>query len=149
MRRKFDNLVEILGDKLDPREMTYNRYYSLAKEVLMSGIDNLSAILLALKSIREIDEAGLRRRISRLKNSKDDDTETEAQTLQRRLDKHGQQLKKVKRLRLENQKAMTRLDEAAAAISDMDSVRGEAEVDMENSMKMLKEMVERAKEYSL
>jgi len=43
---------------------------------------------------------------------------------------------------------MTQLDETTVAIADMDTGQAEAEVDMENSMRDLAEITERAKRFS-
>ena len=58
------------------------------------------------------------------------------------------QIDKTKRLLLENEQAMTQLDETTVAIADMDTGQDEAEVDMENSMRDLEEIIERAKHFS-
>lgn len=148
---KFDSLAELLADKLDTGELTYNRYYGIAQEVLLSGIDNLTAVVSALKSVSEIDVKHINQRLKLLgeDRNKDPDIEEEFVALEKRLELRQRQLDKVKHLLLENEKAMTQLDETTAAIADMDTVRGEAEVDMENSMLALAEITERAQHYSL
>lgn len=150
-RNKFDSLVELLADKLNTGELTYSRYYGIAQEVLLSGIDNLAAIVSALKSISEIDVKYIERRVRKLRENRNDDSEVtkEMAALEERLAVRQQQIDKVKRLLLENEQAMTQIDKTTAAIADMDTVRGEAEVDMENSMSALVEITERAQHYSL
>ncbi len=148
---KFDSLDDLLADKLDPNELTFKRYRGIALEVFLSGIDNLSAIVLALKSISEIDVDYVNNRLNRLQASvdnEDKDTQNEIEALKARLNVHQKQRSKVKRLLLENERAMTQLDETTVAIADMDTGQEEAEIDMENSMKLLAEITERAKRFS-
>jgi hypothetical protein len=148
---KFDSLDELLADKLDPNELTFKRYRGVALEVFLSGIDNLSAIVLALKSISEIDADYINQRLKQLQasvNSGDRDIQNEIEALKARLNVYQKQRSKVKRLLLENERAMTQLDETTVAIADMDTGQEEAEIDMENSIKMLAEIAERAKRFS-
>ena len=147
---KYDCLIELLADKLNTGEVTYGRYFGIGQEVLLSGMDNLSAVVSALKSISEIDERYIVKRISLLRASTDQepDAEKEIETLEARLSILEKQQKKVKHLLLENNEAMTQLDQTTVAISDMDTGLGEAKIDMENSMKALAELTERAHLYS-
>jgi len=150
IQAKFDSLDGLLVDKLNPNELTFKRYRGIALEVFLSGIDNLSAIVSALKSIREIDEDYINDHLRQLRSSGKEDQETKEQikALETRLDMRQKQLDKVKKLLLENERAMTQLDETTVAIADMDTGQDEAEVDMENSMLDLAEITERAKHFS-
>ena len=150
LQAKFECLVELLADKLDTSELTYGRYYGIAQEVLLSGIDNLSAVVSALKSISKIDENYIVERLAELRTSASQDSESEKEidTLETRLAIRQKQEEKVKHLLLENTEAMTQLDQTNVAIADMDTGMGEAEVDMENSMKELAEITNRAQLYS-
>jgi hypothetical protein len=148
---KFERLDELLADKLDPNELTFKRYQGVALEVFLSGIDNLSAIASALKSISEIDADYINQRLKRLRasaDSGDKDIQNEIEALEARLSVRQKQLSKVRRLLLENEQAMTQLDETTVAIADMDTGQDEAEIDMENSMEMLAEITKRAKRFS-
>lgn len=149
---KFDSLTELLGDKLDTGELTYQRYLGIAQEVFLSGIDNLAAAVSALKSISEIDVEYINEHLKRLRDSADPgdpEIQKEIEPLETRLGMRQNQLDKIKHLLLENERAMTHLDETTVAIADMDTGGGEAKVDMENSMKALAEITQRAQRYSV
>ncbi|NQU06340.1 MAG: hypothetical protein HQ568_09630 [Calditrichaeota bacterium] len=147
---KFDCLIELLADKLNTGEVTFGRYFGIAQEILLSGIDNLSAVASALKSVREIDKRYIDKQIKTLHASSEqgNDVIKEIETLEERLSILEKQEKKVSHLLLENEEAMTQLDQTTVAISDMDTGQGEAKVDMENSMKVLAELTERTHLYS-
>jgi hypothetical protein len=149
-KEKYNSLVELLQAKLDIGEMTYGRYNGIAQEVLLSGYDNLRNICQSLMSVSEINTSVIEKKLKSLSKliGNNADAKEEYDTLKARLEVRQRQLDKIKRLTLENEKAMTLLDTTAAAISDMDAGQDEANVDMENSMKMLAEMAERAYEYS-
>ncbi|MBD3181667.1 hypothetical protein GF312_05195, partial [Candidatus Poribacteria bacterium] len=73
LQAKFNSLDELLLDRLDPQEITFKRYRGIALEVFLSGVDNLSAIVSALKSISEIDEVYIGQKLKQLRSSADTD----------------------------------------------------------------------------
>lgn len=151
LQAKFDSLDELLADKLDPSELTFKRYRGIALEVFLSGIDNLTAVVSALKSISEIDVDYINERLQRLRtstNHENREIQKEIEALETRLKVQQKQVEKIKRLLLENEQAMTQLDETTVAIADMDTGQSEAEIDMENSMIELAEITKRAKRFS-
>ena len=54
-REKYDNLAEILREKLNAGELTYSRYVAMAEQVFLSGLDFLKEAAMSLKSISKID----------------------------------------------------------------------------------------------
>ena len=152
LQAKFDSLVGLLADKLDTGELTYNRYLGIAQEVFFSGIDNLAAVVSALKSISEIDADYIGEHLEQLRSAPDhgdSEIRKEIEALETRLQMRQKQLDKIQHLLAENEEAMTQLDETTVAIADLDTGQGEAEVDMENSMKSLAEITERTERYSV
>lgn len=146
-QRDFDSLVELLGSKLDTQEVTYKRYYGMAQEVFLSGVDNLRKVLNSLMSISEIDVDEIKGRLAVLKRSlKDDlDARVEIDALNERLNIRKAKIEKVKALLLENEGAITGLERTAAAIADLDTGQDEGKIDMEQSMEDLMRIVNRAK----
>ncbi|MFQ5869006.1 MAG: hypothetical protein ACE5JC_03785 [Candidatus Zixiibacteriota bacterium] len=152
LQAKFDSLDGLLLDKLDPSELTFKRYRGIALEVFLSGVDNLAAVVSALKSISEIDVDYINKRLQQFRQAatdhEDREIQKEMEVLETRLKVRQKQLDKIKHLLLENEQAMTQLDETTVAIADMDTGQDEAEIDMENSMVALAEITERAKRFS-
>ena len=150
-RQKFNTLVDILKSKFDVSQLTYNRYYSIAQEVFLSGIDNLNDVITALKTLESID---LKYITERLKSIKDEDennmaVKKEKDALTRSLNSYDLQKNKITELIAENESALTQMDEATIAISEINrSQEKEARIDMENSMKALADMAQRSKLYS-
>ncbi|MCK7532840.1 MAG: hypothetical protein MZV63_18290 [Marinilabiliales bacterium] len=59
--------IEILNVKFpDKNQLTYNRYYTIAQEVFLSGIDNLNEVLLIHKTLDAIDMDYIERSLQRL-----------------------------------------------------------------------------------
>lgn len=151
LKAKFDSLYELLGDKLESGEMMFQRYQGIALEVFLSGVDNLTRVLHALKSVREIDPVYIENHLKTLKKqagSGDAAAATEAQVLESRLKLRENQLAEVQRLLLENEEAMTTLDETTVVISAMDTGQDEGKIDMENSIRDLAEIAERGESLS-
>jgi hypothetical protein len=150
-KRKFETLVEILKSKFDAGQLTYNRYYSIAQEVYLAGIDNLNDVVIALKTMRSIDLKYIDTRISEL-NKKDlanKAVQKEIDALQRSKQSYLSQEEKINSLIAENETALTQIDDATVAISEITkSTNKEAQVDMENSMIALTELANRTKLYS-
>lgn len=53
---QYQKVIWVLNEKLNQNELTYTRYTSSSEQVLLSGIDNLSQIVMLHKSISEISE---------------------------------------------------------------------------------------------
>lgn len=150
-KQKFEILVDILKTKFDPDQLTYSRYYSIAKEVFLSGIDNLTDILIAQKTLNAIDVEYINRRLKEI-DSKDQTsmaTQKELDALKRSLTSLEQQTGKINLLVAQNETALAQLDEASIAISNISKSKDkEAQIDMENSMKALAELAQRTVLYS-
>jgi hypothetical protein len=148
---KFDVLLDILKSKFDASQLTYNRYYSIAQEVYLAGIDNLNDIVLALKAMNSIDLKYIEDRLSELKKKDPANNAVlkEVDALQRSKQSYQTQEDKINQLVAENETALTQIDEATIAISEITkSTNKEAQIDMENSMTALAELAKRSKLYS-
>jgi hypothetical protein len=150
-QQKFDNLIDILKSKFDINQLTYNRYYSIAQEVLLSGIDNLASIVMALKTLQSIDLDYINQRLVKLEQ--EDETNMavrkEKDALIRSLKSFQDQNNRMKELLAENEQALTQIDESSVAISKIKrSKEGEAKIDMELSMKELQKLAQRSYAYS-
>lgn len=150
-REKFESLDELLREKLDEGELTFSRYLGIAKQVYFSGIDNLQDIVAALKSISAIDPKHIKNQLERLQKIKEPDESVlqEIKNLEIRQKLRQDQLNKVKQLLSQNEMAMTQLDKTTVAVAEMDTIKGQAEVDMETAMAELANITKRAKEYSM
>ena len=141
----YDNLIELLQTKINPNEVTYKRYHGMIQEVYLSGIDNLRKCLTSLMSISEIDETPIRERLGQLSKIRTDDARLEADQLQRRLEIRQNRLEKVEDLLIENEAAITKLEETATLVADLDTGIDEGKVSMDDSMADLMRIISRAK----
>ncbi len=151
IREKFDNLIAILDQKLNRRELTYHRYCGSAEQVYLSVLDHLRDVVTLLQSIRAIDPAYMQQRQEALQAlvSLTPADEEELNTLAERQQLHTQQLKRVHVLLTQNEAAMTTLDQTAAALADMKTVAGHASVDLDTARQALEALAQRADAFSI
>ncbi len=151
IREKFDNLMAMLDQKLNRRELTYHRYCGSAEQVYLSVLDHLRDVVTRLQSIRAVDPAYIQQRITALQAlTRLTPADEEAlKTLAERQQLHMQQLERVNTLLTQNEAAMTTLDQTAAALADMKTVEGHAAVDMETARQALEALAQRAETFSI
>lgn len=149
--QKFEVLVEVLNQKFDSSQLTYQRYYGIAKEVYLSGIDNLNRIMIASKTMNSIDldyiDTTLKE-VSR-KDQNNMAVKKEVEALQRSRESYSNLKNKIDEILAENEAALTQIDQTTIAISEITrSKNNEAQMGMENSMQALEEMAMRSTYYS-
>lgn len=147
---KFDNFVGILDQKLNPGELTYNRYLTIAEQVFLGGLDNLSGFAISRSSVQAIDIGRIHQEIARLdgvqeKSSLDMKTYEELQT---RMRLYNTQMESADKRLLENEHALTQLDHVSTRIAEINTKQGHAGVDLEDAMDELKYLIEKADQYS-
>lgn len=151
IQTKFKNLESVLAEKLSSGELTFSRYLGTAEQVYLSVLDNLLTTASTLKSVATIDTRYIQKRLDTL-DSLDQQAEADKQevdTLKKRLDLRKKQLDRVNTLLTKNEIAMTEMDNTTAAISQMKTVQGQANTDLETAMRELEELAKRADDYSL
>lgn len=150
-KQKFETIIEILNTKFDQTQLTYSRYYGIAQEVYLSGLDNLNDILIAKKTMNSIDLDYISLRLSELesKDKGNKAVQKEVDALLRSNYSYQVQQEKIVSLTAENESALTQIDEASIAISEINKSKDkQGQIDMENSMMALAEMAKRTKFYS-
>lgn len=119
---RFEVFEKALRAKMTPGELTYERYYSTAYSVRQAVLQNLQSVLLSLQSLQAIGAQ--------------DSTLKAAET------------SKLEALLKGNDTALTRLMEAAQAVSDIKTSRDSASVNLDATLQELKELAARASKYS-
>lgn len=143
---KRDNLVAILGRRLDAGELTYARYQSTAQQVYLAVISNLREVAIAKTSISTIDTEYIDARLAQLRAEDGSGAQAEISSLQDRRALAATQEAKVTYLLAQNESAMTLLDRTSTALAD--APIGIAPQDAEAAMDALKELADRAGRYA-
>ena len=129
----FDNLKSSLSKQFNETEITYKRYAEAANEVLLSGIDNLEDVIIALKSIKDIDYKYLKERIEKLENSVDEYEQKEKKILEKRLNMYEQEVDRINNMILENEKAVDQMKMTTTALNKSEKKGEEKDVDEINA----------------
>jgi len=150
LKEKYQAFEGLLRRKLDPAEMTFSRFLGMTEQVFLAGLDNLTRISDALKGLSAIDVQHISRRLQHLEN---DGIESPAQdreiaTLKERMSLLERQRDRIDGWLAENEIAMTQIDQAMAAIGEMDTSQGHAAMDIESAMAELKTIAKRAETLS-
>jgi hypothetical protein len=149
--KKFEVLVEVLNQKFETTQLTYQRYYGIAKEVYLSGIDNLNNIVISIKTMKSIDLDYINFSLSEIekKDKNNMAVKKELDALLRSKESYSNLQDKIENILAENETALTQIEQTTIAISEITrSKNNEAQTDMENSMKALEEMALRSTYYS-
>ncbi|MCE2571365.1 hypothetical protein [Motilimonas eburnea] len=146
LNNKFSAFQTVLNNKLDQSEITYVRYLSMAEQVFLSALDNLSDAVSSLQGIAAIDSQHIKRQLSQLDDSELGQAKSKA--LQERLDLFHDTHARVAKLFTENEQAMTELDRVSSQLAQISTQSGHAELDIEQAMTELRLMAERVNRYS-
>lgn len=148
---KIKVFIEILDLKFpDKNQLTYNRYYSIAQEVFLSGIDNLNEVLLIHKTLDAIDIDYIERSLQRIeKREPDEATNRERNSLLQSRQQYLEQQQDIKNLMAQNEEALSKLDEAVVQVQEIKrTASNEAQLDMEASMEQLHRMAQQSYKFS-
>ncbi|WP_419811383.1 hypothetical protein [Bacterioplanoides sp.] len=139
---KYDNFANVLDKQLEQGELTYNRYLSIAEQVFLGGLDNLDAASLAVHSVSAIDVKRIDGELAKTDNT------VKVAELKSRKNMYIKQMDRVAELLLENEKALTQLDEVTTRIASVNTQQGRAQVALEDAMEELQHLITRAETYS-
>lgn len=147
IKSKFENFENILTSKLDPHEITFDRFLGTSKQVYISVLNNLHEANTRLKTIQEIDLTYIENRLkqlSQLESLAAADIQ-EKKTLETRFELRKKQMDQVNVILTKNEEAMTLLDQTTAALVDI-KVTNTGNLD--SAIADLEEIASRIDEYS-
>ena len=150
-QNKIKVFIEILDLKFpDKNQLTYNRYYTIAQEVFLSGIDNLNEVLLIHKTLDAIDMDYIERSLKRIEDREQDAaTKRERSSLLQSRQNYQDQQQDIKNLIAQNEEALSKLDDAIVQVQDIKrSANNEGQLDMEASMEQLHRMAQQSYKFS-
>ena len=144
-KEKLENILDLLNKRLNPYELTALEFEGNVVQVYACLLDNLRTMVILLQSVSTIDKEEIKRRLNELehmthRSSLDD---REIRTLQEQLELREQKFAEVADLLIENEEALTGLDQTATTIADLDTGRREARTTMEEARQDLMDFVQR------
>ena len=148
-QKKYSNFEQMLGEKLGQHELTYGRYLGTAEQVYLALLDNLLEATHRLAAIQEIDLNYIDERRATLSQqpSLAEADQAELATLAKRADLRQTQIDLVNALMTANEEALTALDLATAAVTQLQTGKGRAAVALDEAMGELQVLAGRVREY--
>jgi hypothetical protein len=148
LREKLQSVTAVIEARLNSGELAFARYLGTAEQVYLSAIDNLHQVAISLTSVGSIDLAQIEQRLQTMpEHAAGSELERES-LLQRRalaLSQHD----KIDLLLAQNETAMTALSNTAAALADVRTTRGHAQLDSSTAMAELEILASRAKQFDV
>lgn len=141
---RYRRVLEILQGRFDTTELAYQRSYALIGEVCFSAVDNLAAMATQASSVAGVDSDYARHRLAQGVRM----PEEERTALERRLALVEETERHLHDLSARNEKALTALDDTAAAMARIDTGRPQASVDADQALLDLQQFIDRAGRYS-
>jgi hypothetical protein len=148
---KIKVFIEILDMKFpDKNQLTYNRYYTIAQEVFLSGIENLNEVLLIHKTLDAIDIDYIERSLQMLEGREQDPaTKREQSSLLQSRQQYQDQQQDIKNLLAQNEEALSKLDEAIVQVQEIKrSANNSIQLDMEASIEQLHSLAQQSYKFS-
>ncbi|MFH1153222.1 MAG: hypothetical protein V1793_05355 [Pseudomonadota bacterium] len=147
---KYQNVQDLLQQKLDAGELTFGRFMGAAEQVYLGALDNLKQAVSTLQSVSSIDLDYINTKLGSLsdRNHRNASDQKEIESLTKRLQLWQEQIRKVNELLSDNEDAMTRMEETTAAIAELKTGETFAATDLETAMGQLQELAQRAKIYN-
>ncbi|MFP4243729.1 MAG: cobyrinic acid a,c-diamide synthase [Ectothiorhodospira sp.] len=139
---RYHHVNRLLDGKFDPRELTHERSRTLVGEVAWSAVDQLNTMASVARGTLGVDTAEVHRRLGA-----PEVTDQERQALSRRLELVEETEERLRDLKARNEAALTALDDAAVAVSAVDTQRPRAGVAAEQALEDLRRFVEQAHRY--
>ena len=148
---KFQTLNRILEQKLNPGELTHERFLGVAEQVYFSVLDNLQNVSTILESTSSIDVDYITERLVELGGKGDLETADveEMKTLNERMALRDNQFKKVNELLTLNEQAMTKLDQTSSSLASVQTTAGRSSTNFEDALTELEEIATSAEKYSV
>lgn len=151
IQAKYETLNRILGQKLNPGEVTHRRFLGVAEQVYFSVLDNLQSIATILESASSIDTGYIRERMNYLTKKKnlEEADKQEIETLQQRIKLQENQFSKVNELLTRNEEAMTKLDNTTSKLATVQTAQGRATMAFDETIGELEELANQVEKYSI
>lgn len=141
---RYAHALDVIRAKFDPREITYERSRGLVGEVTRGAVDKLDAMGSLAAGVMNIDAAFVRRRLAQLGK---DASEDERAALQARLGLLDETEARLRELGGQVEGALTALDDAAVAVSRVDTGRPQASLAADQALAELRRFSQKAEIY--
>lgn len=141
---RYSRVLDSLQSRFDQRELTFERWRGLVAEVSFGAIDNLTSMASLADGIAGVDEEFVRRRLTQEAARLGAE---ERIALEQRLELINDTERRLSSLTAGNEAALTALDNAAVAISRVETGRPQASVAADLALRDLHRFIDSAERY--
>jgi hypothetical protein len=138
---RYRHAIEVLGQKFDAREVTFERAHGLVAEVCRGAVDSLDAMVSLARGSAGIDAEFVRRRLAREGAALG---AAEREALRHRLALADDSERRLAELGAGNEAALTALDDVVVAVARIETGRPQAGIATEQALQELRRFAERA-----
>ena len=147
LEKKMAAVRDVLLQRLDAGELTFDRYLGTAEQVYLAGVDNLRELKVAVTARNGIDLDYLAQRSEALGTRADKEADTERAALAERGRRHRELEASVRGRLAQNEAIMTALDSTAATMAQAKIGTPAASVGAEEAMEALAGLAARTARY--
>ncbi len=149
VRDAFSGLARVIHARLNPGELTFDRYMQAAEGVYRASIQNLDEALIALRSVSAIDPLYVEGRLAELDEGAGDRSASGTEVaLNTRIELRDRQLRRVDELLALNEESLTALGTTASALADTNTGAKGAPIDARAAIEDLETLARRAGQYA-
>ena len=147
LEKKMDAVRDVLLQRLDAGELTFDRYLGTAEQVYLAGVDNLRELKVAVTARNGIDLDYLAQRSAALGERADREAQAERAALAERGRHHRELEAGVRRRLAQNEAIMTALDNTAATMAQAKIGTPAASLGAQEAMETLAGLAARTARY--
>ncbi|MBF0633352.1 MAG: hypothetical protein HQK85_01700 [Nitrospinae bacterium] len=144
---RYKRFNRLLSEKFNEGEITYSRYHTAGTQAYLAILDNLRAVASILNNVGVIKAGYAENRIGKPEAGELSSVENEA--LAERVENRDRQMGKAEEILGLNEAGLTAFDRMNEAIAGIKTDTGWSGAEMQETLKELERLAERAPKYSL
>lgn len=148
LREKLQSVTAVVEARLNAGELAFARYLGTAEQVYLAAVDNLQQVAISMTSVGSININQIDQRLPKVDVNRSAGAQEQASLLERRALAVSQN-DKIAQLLAQNETAMTSLANMAAALADVRTTKGYADLDPDTAMAELELLAKRAKKFDV
>lgn len=147
---KFDSFIDLLNNKLDPSEITYNKFFNIVENVYFKTLEHLEKISFKLKALENIDISFINKRLTDIKKmtSLNKETVKELEALRERKLTAEVEKKGINNLISLNENILNEIDNIRIKIANLETTGEREELDLEFSISELRKLSKQIELYN-
>jgi hypothetical protein len=147
LNERCESYERLLREKLNPHELTFQRYFAAVEDARQLFEDQLNHIAMILRHLAALQAEGIEQRLSQLPVMGGSEKEkVEATALRDLLTTRDEEREKLQSLFALNESLLTEVGKIVQAVSQMKDLDA-AGVELESVLKELRELAQRASKY--